>query len=54
MQIIVEKTVVLTYDSRIIVKKIAGEAYPLNLKEWEVKSISTGHGRHVEFIEAWV
>jgi len=54
MQVLLDKAVAVSYDSRIKVKKVAGAAYRLPDKEWEVKSVSTGHGFGVEFTEVWV
>ena len=54
MQVMLDKGVLVDYDSRIVIKRLAGAAYRLPAKEWQVKSLGSGHGFSAEFTEVWV
>ncbi len=55
MQVLLSSDVAIDYDALVIVKKLAGVAYALPSKEWQVKSISSGHGLSGAMLrEVWV
>lgn len=43
MHIMIDATVSVNYDSKVKVKKLGGQAYPLPNKEWQVKNLGTAH-----------
>ena len=54
MQIMLAAGVELNYDSKIMIRSIAGNVYPYPTKRWQVKQISRAHLMKAQHVEVWV
>jgi hypothetical protein len=54
MQVVLNADSAINHYSQLRIKTIAKRAYGMPDKEWQVKSLSTGHGFGVGFLEIWV
>jgi hypothetical protein len=54
MHILVDPSVTITYEDRIMVKKIAKYVTLISQKECEIKKLSRAHGMSLSHWEVWV
>jgi hypothetical protein len=54
LQVMLASTASVTYDSKVVIRRIGGATYAMPTKQWQIKSISTGHMFIATHIEVWV
>jgi hypothetical protein len=54
IKIILDSSVSIKYQDKIIIKKLCGSVYLLNTKQWQIKQISTGHLYESDHTEIWL
>lgn len=54
MQVMVPKGTTVMQGDKLSVQKIAGIAYPMASKEWQIMKIGIGHAMMQDFIELWL
>jgi hypothetical protein len=54
MQIIIKDSNIVSYESKIRIKKLCGADYPRPNKDFQIHQLSKGHGLENNFFEVWI